>query len=213
MTLLTLLSPAILLAGTTIGFFYFRHLTIIQKAITIYVLVMLLVDFASRIFEYYFHHNLIVLLFYSLIEACMFIYFYFKLLFKLKHRFILLMCLANVLYILWELFTYRQIEAKSFQSYAKVADNSIVIMLVLTYFYENINRFKDSKWNHFTLNIIILIFFSLTLLFFLPFNFIINNSGLQFYFWMGILVATVLFYIYLTILISKNAIHKNKVKV
>ena len=166
--------------------------------------VMLLVDVSSRIFEYYYKNNLIILVLYSLSELLLFIYFYYKYLFKSRHRVVFAICSLSVLYILWELITFKRLETKDFQSYAKVADNFAVISLVLAFYYERINRFKESKWDYFQLNAVILVFFSMTLIFFLPFNFIINGSGLQFYFWLGILVTTILFYLYLTWYLWKN---------
>jgi len=204
LNILTLLSPATLIAGVIIGLINYRERNVVGRAITIYMLLMLLVDLASRIFEYYYKNNLIILVVYSLLELLLFTYFFYKYFFKARHRIVFVICVLSALYILWELFTFKRMAAKDFQSYAKVADNFTVITLVLAFYYERINRFRESKWDYFQLNAIILIFFSVTLIFFLPFNFIINISGLQFYFWLGILLTTVLFYLYLTWYLWKN---------
>lgn len=205
MTLLTLLSPASLLAGIIVGFCYFRRLDIVHKGITVYLLLMLVIDLASRILEYYFNHNLVILIIYSLLELCAFLFFYYKYLYRTRHRLIILVSTVAIAYILWELVTYRKIEARNFQSYAKVADNFVIITLVLGFFHERITAFKDSKWENFGLNVVVLVFFSINLIFFLPYNFIINSSGLEFYFWLGILITTVLFYIYLGVMVWKNS--------
>ena len=168
------------------------------------MLAMLCVDLTSRIFRTY-DNNLLILLVYSLMELILFVVFYYYALFKQRHIFTLITSIAGTIYIIWEISVFKKIETKNFQSYAKVVDDFIVIMLVLTFFYEKINIYKETKWDNFRLNAVILGFFSINLLFFLPYNFIINkSSGLQFYFWFGIIIITVLFYSYLTHSIWKN---------
>jgi len=200
--LLNLLSPLILIIGLICGFYFYKSLDIIHKSITIYFLVMLLVDITGRIFEYRYGNNLIILLVYSLIELIMFIYFYYQFMFKAKHRLIIISSLLAIGYIVWEIFKFKS-DAKEFQTYSKIADNFIIVLLTLTFFFEKINIFKESKWSNFKLNAVILAFFSINMLFFLPYNFIINAT-IGFWFWLGILVSTTLFYSYLTHCIWKN---------
>lgn len=201
---LNLFSPAILLIGLSIGFCYYKSLDMIHKSLTWYLLIMLMVDLASRIIAGT-GNNFIVLLVYSLLEMTLFVYFYFRYLFKAKHRLVMSLYCIAFLYILWEVVIFEKTDSKRFQSYAKVVDNFIIIILSLSFFHEKINIFKESKWDNFQLNAIILVFFSINLVFFLPFNFLINkSSGLQFYFWLGIVLTTVLFYSYLTHSIWRN---------
>ena len=200
----TLLSPAVLLIGTILGFYFYRYLDKIYRGITWFLLIMLLIDSTGRFIEDY-GNNLLVLLFYSLVEMLLFIFFYYTYLFKAKHRFILGLCFIALLYIIWEIITLQNVEANSFQSYSKVVDNFVIITLCLAYFHERINIFKESKWENFRLNAVILVFFFINMIFFLPINFLINEStGLKFYFWLGNLVITVAFYSYLTHSIWKN---------
>lgn len=202
--LLTLFSPTILVIGISIGIYLYKDLNSIYKTITWYLILMLLVDIVSRILGYY-SNNLIVLLVYSLFELLLFIFIYNKYLFRAKHPLMLGVSAIAVLYIVWEIIVLRKIEAQEFQSYAKVADNFIIITLALGFFHEKINVFKESKWDNFRLNAVILIFFSVNMLFFLPINFLINEStGLKFYFWFGNLGITLLFYSFLTYSIWKN---------
>jgi len=201
---LTFLSPIILLIGITIGVKKYKVLDIIHKSIVCYFVVMLCVDTTGRIIWITTGNNLIVLPIYSLIEILLFLVFYYKCLFRSRHLSIIGLGIAGILYILWELLQYKS-NAKEFQSYSKVVDNFIVITLVLAFFYEKINKFRESKWDNFKLNAVILAYFSINLIFFLPINFLINEtSGLKFYFWLVNLIVTILFYIYLTTLIGKN---------
>ena len=201
---LNLFSPGILLIGFSIGLNYYKSLDIVHKSITWYFLGMIIIDLASR-FLTASGNNYIILLVYSLLEMMLFAYFYFRYLFKAKHRLVMSLCCAAFLYILWEIVLFESTDSKGFQSYAKVVDDFIIIILALSFFHEKINIFKESKWDNFRLNAIVLIFFSINLVFFLPLNFLLHeSSGLKFYFWLGIVLTTVLFYSYLTHSIWKN---------
>lgn len=201
--LMGFLSPAILIVGLCIGFYYFRSLNVIHKAITWYLLILLVVDITSRIFAY-FGNNLFVLLVYSLIELVAFVYFYYKYVFKARHRLVLGLSIAGMLYIIWEIVAFKM-DIKQFQTYAKVVDDFIIITLALSFFHEKINIFKESKWDNFKLNAVILVFFTLNMIFFLPFNFLVNErTGLKFYFWLGNLTITLSFYLFLIYFVWKN---------
>lgn len=204
MELLTLFSPSILVIGICIGFYFYSVLNAIHKSIIWYFVLMFCVDIISRIMGYY-SNNLIVLLVYSLLELLLFVLFYYKFLFKARHRFIMGLSIVAILYIFWEILILRKIEAQQFQSYAKVTDNFVIITLALAFFHEKINIFKELKWDNFRLNAVILVFFSVNMLFFLPINFLINEtSGLNHYFWLSNLVITILFYLFLITSIWKN---------
>lgn len=204
-TTITWFSPSILLIGICIGIYFYNSLNAINKSISFYLLVMLLVDLSGRVLKYTYGNNLIVLPIYSLLELIMFVLFYYKFLFKAKHRLILGLSIMAMLYIVWEIINLERLETRKFQSYAKVADNFVIITLALGFFYEKINIFKESKWDNFRLNAVILIFFSINMLFFLPINFLINErSGLNHYFWISNLVITILFYLFLISFIWKN---------
>ncbi|MCW4469039.1 hypothetical protein OGH69_08695 [Flavobacterium sp. MFBS3-15] len=200
--LLNFLSPFILIMGLGIGLPYFKRLNNIHKGIIGYLLMMLLIDMASRFFQYNFGNNLIVLLVYSLVEMLFFVFFYYKFLFKASHILIKLFSIIAASYIIWELFYFSN-NVRQFQSYAKVADNFVIITLALAFFSEKIHEYKESKLDSFYLNAVILIFFSINLIFFLPLNFILNErTGL--YFWLVNLITTVSFYSYLIYSIIKN---------
>jgi len=200
----TLISPLILFIGVGIGIYFYKRLDVIHKSIIYFLFIMLSIDMTGRAIESY-GNNLIVLLVYSLIEMLLFTFFYYKFLFKAQHRLIIILSAFALFYIIWEIIILKEIEAKQFQSYAKVADNFVIITLALAYFHEKINIYKESKWDNFQLNAVILVFFSINMIFFLPINFLINeSSGLKFYFWLGNLIITVLFYAYLTHSIWKN---------
>lgn len=200
-TLLCLGMPFI---GFLLGIFHYKSLDIAHKGISWYLLAMVLVDIMSRILGAT-GNNLIGLLFYSLFEMTMFTFFYFRFFLKAKHPLVLLLFSLGVIYIIYEIIIFDRDNMATYQSYAKVIDDFIIIILALTYIHEKVNVFKESKWEDFRLNIILIAYFSLNLVFFLPFNFIINkSSGYQFYFWFAIAISVLTFYSYLTYSIWKN---------
>lgn len=200
--LLALFSPVMLLIGVMIGVYKFKYLDIYHRGITIYFVMLLVIDIASRFLHT--GNNLFILLIYSLLELIIFIYFYYKYVYKRHHILLLVMSFLSITYLIYEIVIF-EFETKKFQTYSKVVDNFTIVMLILTFFHERINLFKDSKWDNFRLNVVLLVFFSINLVFFLPYNFLINEStDLKFYFWLGIVISTVAFYSYLTHSIWKN---------
>ncbi|NDI98428.1 hypothetical protein GWA97_05020 [Flavobacterium sp. LaA7.5] len=202
------LSPALLLIGILVGLFLYKHLDKQHKTIFLYLLAMLIIDFASRYLMYRYENNQIILLVYSLTELVLFSYMYLRLLLRKYIKVLILLSLLGALYIIGEIllyFVFNTTDALSFQPYAKVADNFVVIILALTFLYEKMNEFKESKWDNFRLNIVILVFFTLNTLIFLPFNFLVNEkSGIKFYFWTGNIILLLLFYGFLISEIWRN---------
>lgn len=200
------LSPLLLAIGIITGLFLYKKLNAVHKSIVYYFAIMLCVDLYSRYLAMY-GNNQIVLLIYSLVELIGVTYFYNKFLLVKKHIITLIISLVAITYIGWELFSYLFLDSdvKNFQPYAKVADNFVVILLALTFLYEKMNSYKESKWDNFRLNIVVLVYFTLNTLIFLPFNFLVNEgSGIKFYFWGFNIVITLLFYVYLINEIWKN---------
>ena len=171
------------------------------------MVLMLGIDLASR-FLGGSGNNLIILPLFSLIELAFFVFFYNKYLLNKANKILAGIGVAGALFIVAEIlqyFVFNTLNVKQFQPYAKVADNFIVIIMALVFFYQKMNSYSETKWDNFKLNIAILIFFTFNTIIFLPFNFLINeSSGVKHYFWIGNLVMLLLFYIYLTSLIWKN---------
>lgn len=200
------LSPITLFIGTALGLISFKSLNIVTKGITVYLAIMLLVDIVMRLLPYFQTNNHIVLPIYCLIELGLFTYFYNKYFLSRRYLALNVITILALVYIVWDIITFSFTSAKDFQSYAKVFDNFGIILLALTYCYEKLDQPNVAKWKNFRLNIVVLIFFTINLILFLPYNFIINdNGGIQFYFMQGILFTTVFFYIYLSYFIWQNS--------
>lgn len=201
---LNYVSVGISALGFFVGLYYYKSLNAVHKNITWYLLGMFTVDIASRFLKIN-GNNVLVLLVYSLLEMSFFIFFYFNFLFKAKHRLVLSLYLIAFIYIVWEIMLFESSNIKGFQTYTKVVDDFIIIILALSFFHEKINIYRESKWDNFRLNTVFLVFFSLNMMFFLPFNFLLfESTGVKFFFWFGISISTLLFYLYLTHSIWKN---------
>ena len=212
--ILAKISPVLLSSGIIMAIIYYKKLDVFHKGIFFYLVLMLLVDFLSRYFGYIStkSNNLIILIVYSLVEVVAISYFYSKFLLNNMPKSLMLACFISVLYIIYELiyYTFFNTNVKSFQPYAKVADNFVVILLSLSFLQEKISDFKERQWNNFSFNIVVLVFFTLNTLIFLPINFLVNEgSGIKFYFWIGNSVLLLLFYSYLIGKIWNNG-RKNK---
>lgn len=210
---LTYLSPAALLLGITFGLWHFRSLDDAHKTVTLYLFISLLTDLLMRMFAYLFDNNLVFILIFSLVELALFAFLYFRLLLERRYPTLLILVLIGILFIGWELLNLKFFSIPQFQSYSKVVDTLLIVLLSITFFFECLRKEKDARWNFFRLNAVILAFFSLNLIFFLPINFLINEkSNLKFYFWLGNLVATIAFYLFLTREIWKNGTTRKRLR-
>jgi hypothetical protein len=203
--------PTLLLVGAMLmGSFRLGKLSVFGKSLLGYLGAMLLFDSLNIFIGFVLrHNNQVILPLYSLTELAFFIYFYNKCM--LSRRFTVVNALGAlaVLYIAVEFlsdFVFYQISPAEFQPYAKVADNFIIILLALTFLYEKMSTYSESRWDNFRLNMVVLVFFTLNTIIFLPFNFLVNeNSGVKFYFWTGNVVLLVLFYSFMISEIWKDS--------
>lgn len=207
--IIPLLSPFILLVGVIMGITLFKRLNRLHKFLFTYIILMLFVDVFSKILWVIQHNNQVILLIYSLIELCFFIYFYKKHLLKKKSLALTILGVFGIAYIIGEIVYYfilNNVSATNFQPYSKVVDNTVIILLALTFLQEKMSDFTVSKWENFRLNLVILVFFTLNTLIFLPFNFLVNeSSGVKFYFWTGNVIMLLAFYSFLISEIWRNA--------
>ncbi len=202
---LTYLSPAALLLGISLGLWLFRRLDDAHKIVTLYLVISLMTDLLMRLFAYLYNNNLVLILIFSLIELLLFAVLYFRLLLEKRYPVLLILVIIGALFIGWELLNLKFFSIPQFQSYSKVVDTLLVVLLSITFFFECLRKEKSARWHFFRLNAVILGFFSLSLIFFLPINFLINEkSDFKYYFWIGLPIATIAFYLFLTREIWKN---------
>lgn len=208
-------APILLSVGLLAGIYLYNRLNSMHKSILLYLFLMLGIDVSSRVLGS-FGNNLVILPIFSLIELTFFVYFYNKYLLAKPNKVLIGLGAVGALYIISEMlqyFVFNTLNIKQFQPYAKVADNFVVIIMALSFFYQKMNSFNETRWGNFKLNTVVLIYFTFNTMVFLPFNFMINeSSGVKFYFWMANFMLILLFYGYLISLIWKSGKRQGKVQ-
>lgn len=208
------LNPFALSSGLVIGLYLYKRLNNLHKNILYYLALMLGIDLLGRTLASIYGANIIVLPLYSLTEMLFFLYFYNTQLFFKPSKVFIGLGIAGTLYIVIEIMQYfilETLDLKQYQPYAKVIDNFNIILMALTFFYQKMDHFNETRWGNFKLNTAILIYFTINTLVFLPFNFLVNEtSGVKFYFLTGNVLMTLFFYIYLISLIWKNGSENRK---
>lgn len=198
----------LLFAGVLIGGYYYRHLDNLHKYLYHYIVLMIIVEMSAKFAKLLFGNNMIILPVYCAIELLYFTILYNKYLFKKENKVLKAVSLAAILYVICETlyyFVFNDMSVKAYQPYVKVADNFVVIIYALYFIFDRVNSFNEQRWDHFRLNIAILIAFTLTLIVFLPFNFLVNEStGIKYVFWSVNVIILLLFYGYLIWNIWRN---------
>jgi hypothetical protein len=201
--LLTDLSRYTDIAGLMVGIFYFKKLSPLYRGLLLYLFLMFFTERLSVYILRFTPSNHIVLPIYAFLEVVFFTWFYNFRLFTKPRRLLLLLGFAGSLYIGWELvfnFILKSRDIRTFQPYCKVVDNFIVIIFALSYLHKKMTRFSETRFGNFWLNLAILVFFTFTLIIFLPFNFLVNaSSDVIFYFWALNIVLVILFYSFISI--------------
>ncbi|WP_231559610.1 hypothetical protein [Flavobacterium rivuli] len=207
------LSCVVLCIGIILGMLFYKRLSGLHKCLTCYLALMLAVEVASVAVMMYCSSNLIILPIFSFLEMLFFVYLYNRYLLPRPDKLLLGLGLAGAIFIIAEFlqnFVFATVAIKDFQPYAKVVDNFIIVIMALFFFYQRANSFCETMFTNFRLNAVILIFFTINAIMFLPFNFFINdNTGTQFYVWTINVAVIALFYTYLVSLIYTCGI-KNK---
>jgi hypothetical protein len=197
--------------GAALGVYFNNRLNTQSKKIAFFLFLMLIMDFLSWIIGHVLsNNNMIVLHIYSFTELAFMIYFYKKHMFRNKQFFLTILGIAGLVYIVSEMlliFVFKGLVIKEFSPLAKVVDNFIIILFALAFLSEKMNRYREMEWGNFRLNIVFLVFYTLSTFFFLPFNFMINAIGnVKFYFSAGHITLLILYYLYLTIEILRNGL-------
>jgi hypothetical protein len=202
---LTWLSPIVLLAGTIVAFMQFGNLGFTWRVIAGYLLFELLVDISSRIIGRLGTSNLIVIPVMNCVELIVFLGIYSSW-FKRKYRAVLAVILTvfGCLMIreIWEIVT---LPVGQVQTYTGVLEAFCIVSFALFRFMNNVKNPDRINWQIFSLNAVVLFYFSVKLIFSIPLNFLVNeDSGLSLLFWFAYLIITVFFYCYLIYALWKN---------
>lgn len=204
----TYLSPIFLIGGIGVGKYYFKNLDIPHKVILFYLLSMLFVDLSARFCGEFYGSNLLFIPILGLTELIAFSFFFCYL--GLKENKLKLWCLVifDVLasvFMISEMIQIERAGVNGFQSYSKIISTLLIVLLSVNLFMDKILSVKNISSGLFYLNSVILMYFSLILIIFIPIDFLINDTtGAKFYIWFANLLLTLLFYLFLIQSIWKN---------
>lgn len=196
-----------LACGLIIGAFLFRRLNMLHKSLYVYIIIMSAVASAAHLLAST-GNNLIVMPVYCILDLCCLTYLYNVHLLSKKNIFLISLSSIGLLYIIAEslnIFVFNELDVKTFQPYMKIVVNFVVIIYALYFIYEKINSYNDYKFKGFGLNASILITYTLTTLFFLPYNYFVNAKTLLKFIVPAFHVLIVSsYYFYITLLIWRN---------
>ncbi|MCH2225746.1 MAG: hypothetical protein MK066_13330 [Crocinitomicaceae bacterium] len=202
---ITYISPLLLIVGIFIGCIRFTSIDGVHKMVLLYFLFSLSIDLSSRVLGAYNDYNLILIPLLGFLELLVFSILYWKYLFKERSMMFFGGIVIGLSFIVWEIWSIRSIHTTQFQSYSKAVSSLVIIVLSVKYILQELKKEEELDKNRLKLNNIILLFFSINLVIFLPLNFLINEQSiLKFYFWMANLALTLLFYALLIHSVWKN---------
>jgi len=205
---LGIFSAVLLALGVVVGLVVYNKLNALHKSIFVYLVLMLGIDWTSRAFTLIIGTNLVIIPIFSFVELLFFICFYNKYLLDKPNKVLIGSGCIGLIYIVAEFlqyFVFNTLNLKQFQPYCKIADNFVIIIMALVFYYQKMNNFNETKWTNFKLNTAILFYFTINAIIYIPFNFIINETiGVRLYIWIVNVVVVILFYSYLTFLVWKS---------
>jgi hypothetical protein len=195
--------PFALLFGIIIGSYYFKEISANSRIFLFYMMASLTIDRIAIILENTTKNNLILFSLLSIVEIITFSLVYYS--FIQAKKFVLVLAILGVTYILIEIALINPKHLASFQSYSKIVSSFLIVLMGLKYIVDQIK--KEIAVSNQNLHFIIISYFSLELILLLPLNFLINEtSNVVFYIWYLRLSVNLLFYIYLIRFIWKNGI-------
>ncbi len=204
--IITRVAPFVLFIGTSVGLYHFKRLTNVAKLLLYFLLGSLLIDLCSRLLEELFRNNLILVFALTLLELFIFLKLYYDL--TKKKKLVLCLFIFGILYTIIESIYINTNDVDLFQPYAKALGPILIVGTALLFFFELIRNEESllkRESDYFVLNSMILCFFSLQFLVFLPLNFLVNTDiQLTGYIWIGNVFFMILFYGYLIYFIWKR---------
>ncbi len=193
----------ILTLGIMVGAYYYSSLNSISRLLLFYLLASFIFDILSRVIGMVNGNNLILWPLLGLLELAVFSKLYLK--FIKKRKGIWTLVLMGIVYMLLEIVYIDSGNETAFQPYSKIVASFLVVLMVLVYFFQNIDSEVKISRNKLYLNFTILVFFAFNLVLLLPLNFLINEgSDLSFSVLLVYLIVNLLFYSYLIYFIWKN---------
>ena len=202
---LTLLSPIGLFIGLLAGLYFYTSLNIVHRIITLYLAIAFGTDLLSRLLSYFGEVNLVLMPIFNLIELILFglVYLHF---FQFKKKYLIsgiLICFLVPFF--GDLYSVLKFREDISNSYSSLFGSLGIVILSFLFFFERIKAYHEMNWNLFRLNSAILIYFSVKLVFYIPFDFFVHvDAEFKFYFWLIHLMLLICFYLFLARSIWNN---------
>jgi hypothetical protein len=211
MRLLTLLSPIVLLTGVIIGSINITKNPKIGHLIFGYFIVELLIEIASRYWGQVnsAKNNLIFLSVAGIVDLLFFSALYIGFFFPRKRRWLLFLSIPTLLLLFYMMYHKVALTPSAFDAYDKVICDGIIVFYALVSSYDLISRKEEIRQDVMRVNAVVLLFFSLDLLFSLTTNFLIN-AGTHFVIYFWILRFVLLTTLYTTLAYTLWQIGKNR---
>lgn len=193
--ILMLLVPIELIFGIALGIYFYSYLKLPYKELIFYLAICLITDLLSRIAGDLLGSNLIFFIIFSIFELLFFYFFYQKHFSYNKKRLLMnAFVYLAVAFMLGELYYLLNTKPKEFQTYSRSLSSFVILVIIFDYLFKLL-RSNNLKSNQLKQCSVLIVYCSINLIFFLPFNFLINvHSSVKFYFWFFNLITTVVFY-------------------
>ena len=194
------------------GLMFYKRLSATGRYLWVYFGLMIVCQVVSEYVGAILKNNHIILPVYCMVELGFFMCLFNMHLFK-KFRTIPLitgaLAMAYIAYEFTDNFIVHQVATKDFQPYCKIADNFCIMVYCLLYLFEKM-KYNKVRTEKFPLTIGLLINFTLSSLFYLPFNFLVNQErAITFYFWIGNTILLVIYTGFLSFFILSPVLQKS----
>ncbi|MEM6722218.1 MAG: hypothetical protein AAF611_23020 [Bacteroidota bacterium] len=196
----------VLIFSTSVCVYHFNRLDKVPKLLAYYLGGSLFISLAAYFFGKLIGNNLFLFFVLTLLELFVFMKLY-HLLIK-KKKLVLGLAVFGILLTIADIVYVSAFELRLFQPYSKILATLLIVFLALIYFFELIktgeNLYK-SKNHYLYLNSMILCFFAIQFLVFLPLNFLVNvDRQMADYVFVTNAFVLNIFYLYLTYFIWKR---------
>lgn len=202
---LTYLSTASICFGIVISSLFYRKLSPIFRSLLYYFILALVFDILCKTVGSYYKNNMVFISSYGFFELLFFTYLYSRHVFEKQSKIMFLVGIIGLIAVGYDCLTADYSDLINFQTYARTIADFSIVAFSMTYFFVKLSNGINLDNPKITLNTLILLYFSIHLIIFIPINYLINASTNFIYaFLIGNLILTILFYNALSITLWKN---------
>lgn len=176
---------------------YYKLLKPYQKVIYIFLLISLSVDLLSRFWSFAFAQNLEFISIFAIIEVIIFYIFYYKLLSSTNHLLGNILTIFALAYLCLDMLLFQTNRLTDYQTYTRSVSSLYIVVSSLLYYKKIYSEYTRDK-ELLQLNGILLLYYSLNFILYLPINYIINVSvAINISLWIFKIILLLIFYLYL----------------